>query len=303
MRLVDRLAALQLLVVTGKGGVGKRAVTAALGRRLASVGRRVLLLEVDPRESLYQLLGLPPSGGDVVPAGPGLWIQNLRPDAVIAQLVSEQIRIGVLAKRVVSSPVYRHFTDGAPGLKEMAVLGHALRVIRGEAGDDVPTVDAVILDAPASGHGVTLMHAPQLVSEVIRDGPFGRLSRDLFRFVSDPHRSGVVVVTQGEEMPVQEALELLRALGERLGRGPEAVIVNGVYPGPAPVPAGEPDSTSLDLWSRRRAVNEREIGRLREAWSGPTPQLPILARNRGPGLVEGLEEKMRTVLEAEAAES
>jgi hypothetical protein len=111
----------------------------------------------------------------------------------------------------------------------------------------------------------------------------------------------VAVVTLAEEMPVQEALELLEALQSRLHRDAEAVIVNGVYPGPLPESSPPGGDGALELWRRRRAVNEREIRTLREAWDGPAPSLPILARNRGPGLVEGLEASLRAVLETEVA--
>jgi anion-transporting ArsA/GET3 family ATPase len=291
------LGSRRLLVVTGKGGVGKSTLAAALGLSLARAGRRVLLLELDPRESLYQLLDVEPSGGRIVRALPNLYLQNLRPRAVLDEIVREQVGIELLARRVLASSVYQHFAEGAPGLEELAVLGHVLRTVRGIAGPAVPEVDLVVLDAPATGHGLSLLAAPQLVSEVIQHGPFGRMSRELAEVIADPRECGILVATLAEEMPVQEALELTRALEARSARGPELVLVNGVYPEPEPGTAarsaGDP---VIELWLERRRVNERELERLRTGWPGPHVMLPLLALERGPALVAALEERLEAAL-------
>ncbi len=266
MGVLERLARRELLVVTGKGGVGKTAVSAALGLALSRAGRRVLVVEADPRENLHQMMGVAPSGGAIVPAGPRLWLQNLKPQQVLDEIVREQVKVPFLAERVLQSAIYRQFAAGAPGLKELAILGHALRLRRGQGALGAPELDLVVLDAPATGHGVALLAAPQLVAGVIRQGPFGRMAGELAELVGDPERSAVVVVTQAEEMPVEEALELRAALGERLGRAPELLVVNGLYPPAPPVDDGIGDTPLAALWRRRRALNERELARLTAAW-------------------------------------
>ena len=208
---------MRLVVVTGKGGVGKSAIAAALGTLLAGIGRRTILLEIDPRESLHHWLETPPSGGDLLTVGPGLFLQHLEPRHEMDDLVDHHLRIGPLVRRVLASPVYEHFADGAPGLKELAVLGHALRLVEGPPIKGAPPLDVVVLDAPASGHGVSLLTAPALAAEVIRQGPFGRMAARLSGLVADPARCAIVVVTQAEEMPAQEALELQDTLVARLG--------------------------------------------------------------------------------------
>jgi anion-transporting ArsA/GET3 family ATPase len=296
--LLNRLGRRQLLVVTGKGGVGKSALTAALGLILAGAGRKVLLLEVDPRESLYALLDLPPSGGGVVRAVPGLWVQNLRPREVLDRMVREQVRLGLIADRVLASPVYEQFAEGAPGLKEMAVVAHAQRVVQGRAGRELPDLDLVVLDAPATGHGLSLLGAPLLVSEVIHDGPVGHQARKLAGFVSDPSRCAVLVATLAEEMPAQEALELIAAVENRFSRGPDLLLVNGLYPAlrSSNGAAGAGDEPWARLWRERRAVNDRELRRLDEAWKGTRIDLPMLPAERGPDLVAGLQETLEAEL-------
>jgi anion-transporting ArsA/GET3 family ATPase len=292
MRMLDALSGRELLVVTGKGGVGKSAAAAALGSLLVDLGRRVLLLEVDPRESLHHWLDVPPSGGEIVAVGRGLFLQHLEPRREMDDLVREHLRLGPLVRRVLASPVYSHFADGAPGLKELAVLGHALRLVGGPRIKGAPKLDTVVLDAPASGHGLSLLTAPALAAGVIRQGPFGRMAARLAQLVADEGRCGIVAVTLAEEMPTQEALELQDELVERVGRPADLLLVNELYP---PLPAdvrGVDPPAWLELWRTRRSVNERELARLRGAWRGPVVELPLLPFDRGPALIAALREHL-----------
>jgi Anion-transporting ATPase len=286
------LSGRRLVVVTGKGGVGKSAVAAALGRALADSGRRVLVLEVDPRETAHEMFAVPPSGGRILEVASRLYVQNVRATQVLDELVAERLRIAALARRVLDSPIYRQFAESGPGLKELAVLGHALRVVSGKA-REAPAVDVVVLDAPATGHGLALLAAPLLVAEVIERGPFGRLTREVAALVEDRDRTAVVAVTLAEEMPVSEVLELEAGLEERLGRGADLLVVNALYPPLPPGRAAEPGDPLFGLWRRRRALNEAELARVAAAWNGPRVELPLLPLERGPRLVAELAYHLR----------
>ena len=282
MTALDRLAERQLVVVTGKGGVGKTTLTAVLGRLMARRGRRVLLLEVDPRESLHQALGTEPSGGEVVPAGAGLSIQNLQPGAVIEGMVREKVPIAYLAHKITQSPAFHQFVEGAPGLKETALLGHAYRVLQGS---HRPRTDLVIVDAPATGHSATMLAAPGLLAQASEGGHLGDMASDLAAFLADASRCGVVLATLAEEMPIQETLELIELLGTNLEIRPDFVVANGLYPVLASAPGR---GSAKDLLRARRRMNESELDRLALAWDGPLLELPLLPLDRGPALVDAL---------------
>jgi anion-transporting ArsA/GET3 family ATPase len=294
--LFDTLLRRQLLVVTGKGGVGKSVVSGALARLAARAGRRVLLLEADPRETQHELAGVAPSGGDYVVAGAALLLQNLQPRRVFEAAVREHVHVDFLVHRIVQSPLFRHFVDAAPGMKELAVLGHALRVLRGIEPTPFAHVDLVVLDAPATGHGVSMLAAPGVVSEVVEGGPFAYLAHELAGFIDDAAATGIVIVTLAEDMPVQEALELRASLAARVRRVPDLLVVNGVYP-PAGGAAPEADATealsgAYGLWQRRRAINDRELARLDREWSGPRSVLPLLPLDRGPTLLGEISSRL-----------
>jgi len=318
MPVLPKLSKRQLIVVTGKGGVGKTTIAAAIARLLAAAGRRVLLLEIDPRESLHQLLGTEPSGGGIIKAGPKLSVQNLQPVAVVNALVREKVPVGILARKIVASPVFQHFAQGAPGLKEMSVLGYALRTVEG---DYKHKADVVVLDAPATGHGASMLAAPLLLSDLVGGGQIGDMAKNLAQFIADPERCGVVLATLAEEMPVQELAELVALLRERMGRPPELVVANGLYPrfpegrtgspvtppsddpirrkggsetvrrpaGPLARSSVHPSADILELWRERRAVNDRELKRLRGIWKGPLAEVPLLPLDRGPELLAAIE--------------
>ena len=294
MNLLRRFEKLELVVVTGKGGVGKSVVTAALGRLLATRGRKVLLFEVDPRENLHKLLDTQPSGGEIVKAAPGLFLQHIEPRELIDDLVREKLKIKMLVNRVLASPVHRHFTEGAPGLKESAVFGRALRMVEGHGPPALRRPDVVILDAPATGHGVSWLAAPQLVADVVRSGPIGHMAELISAFLADRERCGVVLVTTAEEMPVEETTELIGSLRERFDRHPEAVIANALYP--AFDHEEDDDDPTLQLWRDRRAINVTQLERLNAIWAGPLAEVPLLPMDPGPALVGAVARQIENQL-------
>ena len=136
-----------------------------------------------------------------------------------------------------------------------------------------------------------MLSAPLLLGQAIRGGQIGEMAESLAGFIADPARCGVVVVTLGEEMPVQEAIELATLLDQRMGRPPEVVVANALYPAP-PRGARGVDPALMALWRERHAVNRRELERLGRDWGGPLVELPLLPLDRGPALVDALVERL-----------
>ena len=265
----------RLVVITGKGGVGKSTLTAALGQALARAGRRVLLLEADPRESLYACFDVEPSGGELVATGRArIDLQNVQARDVLDRLVAERVAFGPLRDRITASRLYDTFVEGAPGLKELAILGHAYQSL--DTG-----YDHVLLDAPATGHGLSMLRAPRVMGETIAEGPIGDLARELAGFVDDDRQAGVLLVTAAEEMPVSETLELIEALG---ARRPLGVVINGRLPETIP--------NDYPLWQSRAATELRECERLAAGWDGTLVDLPLLPLPTGPELVDRLSEQL-----------
>lgn len=289
MRPLREVADGQLVLVTGKGGVGKSTVAAAVAWQLADAGRRVLLLEVDPRESLHPLLGVAPSGGVAVPVTPALTLQSLRPRQVVDREIVERVPFGWIARQVLGSPIYRHFVDGAPGLEPLAVLEHLRRQL--ESG-----FDQVVVDAAATGHALAQLRAPRLVAEAVRSGPFARLAGRLAGLVADPRRTRAVLVTLAEEMAVEETGELAATLREEIGLEPALLVVNQLIPA-LPAPAAAP-SPAVRLWGRRRELQQMQTRRLLGGWTGPWRELPWLALPEGPALVAALADRFGHEAEA-----
>ena len=276
----------RLVVVTGKGGVGKTVVAAATGRRLADAGHRVLILEADPRENLHHLFGADPSGGAVVKVDRSLAIRNANPRLILDDVVRHTLRVGALSRRVLASPIYQHFADSAPGLKEMMLLGYALQVTEGKADTKAAVV---VLDAPASGHGLSLLASPLLVADVITTGPLGKMARRIAGMIADAGQTEITLVTLAEEMPVQETFETAEQIEARLGRPVTRVVANALWPA---LPREAPGDDVHALWTARRAHNERELARLRRRWPSSLAEVPLIGADFGPALLAGAVEAL-----------
>lgn len=293
---LSSLLARQFIVVTGKGGVGKSLVSAAIGRLAADAGKRVLILEADPREAQHELAGVAPSGGDYVVARSHLILQNIQPRRVFESIVREHLHLDLLVRRVVRSPIFEHFVDAAPGLKELGVLGHAFRVLRGIEKTPHPHTDLVVLDAPATGHGISMLSAPRLTADVVDGGPIAHMAGQLAGFIADPQATGIVVVTQAEEMVVQETLELRDSLTTHLGRHPDLLVVNALYPPEGtlrPTTGADALRGAAALWLQRRLVHQRQLERLASGWCGPRVVLPLVPCDRGPRLLDAVVARLQ----------
>jgi anion-transporting ArsA/GET3 family ATPase len=222
--LLDR----RLVVFTGKGGTGKSTLSAALALAASKRGKRVLVCEVTARERVSEMLGRPASGPQIHELLPNLYSVHVRPPEAMREYALMILRYETLYNLVFENKVVRYFLTAAPSLAEIVMLGkvywHAAREMeRGR-----PRWDLVVLDAPATGHGLTLLTVPDVFLSIVSEGPLARDMREMQALLKDPARCRTCIATLPEEMPANEAIELHRAL-DRHGLPQGALFLNGVF--------------------------------------------------------------------------
>ena len=212
----------RLVLVSGKGGVGKTSVAAALAAREASLGRRVLLISTDGRGDAAALFGRADHGYAPNPLAPGLAGMTTEFDALLADFVRTIAPVGFVASRILASSTFRYFTRATPGLPDLLLLGKVRDLLH----EKRPRFDLVVMDAPATGHAVSLVSLPRIVLRVVPAGPIHHVARDLDALFSDPSQAVLVVVAEPAELAAREAEELVDAAREKAGLQTALLVVN-----------------------------------------------------------------------------
>jgi len=219
----------RFLFITGKGGVGKTTVTAALARSLSARGLRVLVTVCGAKERLSTLLGAPPLGSTISQLAPNIWGVQLVSEVALREYGTMKLKNRVLVDAIFDNKYVAGFLSGTPGMKEWSLLGkawyHATEVSHGQ-----PRFDVVLFDAPATGHGLDMLRVPQVIVELAPPGVLRSDAERAWDMFRDPARSGVVVVTLPEEMPTNESLQLCAALRDELTLPIAEIVVNSLLP-------------------------------------------------------------------------
>jgi anion-transporting ArsA/GET3 family ATPase len=226
----------KLVVLTGKGGVGKTTVSAALSLLAADRGLRTIVVEVGDQRRLPELFGLDApdeteDAGSEVELRKNLWSISIDPDRALLEWL--QALGGRVSGRVLaSSGTFQYFAAAAPGAKELVSMVKIWKLTEGEGGSRKRPggYDLVILDAPATGHALGMLHSPQTFGAIARVGPIASQTGQVSKLLSDPARSAYLAVAQPTEMAVTEALEIQDGLQRQLGRDLHTVVVNGTLP-------------------------------------------------------------------------
>ena len=219
----------KILIVSGKGGVGKTTVSAALALVAARHGRKVCIAEVDRKGTLPKVFGGGRLTYDPTELLPGVWGLNIVPEESLAEYLRVQYHMRRISKVFTSTHFVDYITTAAPGLKDILVLGKIWYLEQNRSGASPQDFDTIVVDAPAAGHMLTFFSAPTGLADAVRVGPIRRQSEWLVDMLKDPKRTRVHLVTLPEEMPVAETLETSEALVHKLGMTQGAVFANSVY--------------------------------------------------------------------------
>ena len=280
----------RLMIVAGKGGVGKTTVTAALARAAATAGLQVLVVAVEPGTNLATLVGATVPFDDRVtvvaedlgPAGTG----SIRGRAISAgDALAEYLGdhgLGRLVGRLLRSGVLDVVAAAAPGIEDLLVLGKVKQLERSGH------YDLILLDAPAAGHAITFLQAARGLADAVAVGPIASQAADVLEMLADERRCRVVLVTLAEETPVSELVEVAYAIEDRARVAIGPVVVNGLESLPAAL-AGAP--SRLAGWRtvaeddrvaladagafRRERVQAQQAQVARLAVELPLPQLAL----------------------------
>jgi anion-transporting ArsA/GET3 family ATPase len=281
----------RLLFVTGKGGVGKSTVAASLGLAAAARGKRTIVCEIGSQEHTSRLFNRAQVGFHEVQLEDNLWTISIDPDESMREYVLLQLKVRAMRDLLFRSRVFTYLTAATPGLKELVTIGKIWelaqldrKVRKGRK------YDLVIVDAPATGHGIGFLQTPRTFANIARVGPIHAQAQELDRFITDHASTGTAIVSLPEEMPVNETAALERELREEIGVSVDRVYMNALYPerfsnGEAERLEGErPQATGAVREALRAAVSEHrrarsqraQLARLRRQVSTPVKSLPFI---------------------------
>jgi|tagenome__1003787_1003787.scaffolds.fasta_scaffold20968340_3 anion-transporting ArsA/GET3 family ATPase len=247
-----------VVIVAGKGGVGKTTVTAALATAAARAGSSVLVVEIEGKSGLATMFGVEALTYDEIDLDSGIRARFLTPDAALVDyLVTHGMKR--ISKRLIASGALDVVATAVPGMKDILVLGKVKSL------DEIRAAELIIVDAPAAGHAISFLLSPRGLLDAVRVGPINKQASDVVQLLSDPERCQVMLVTLPEETPVSEVIDTAFAIEDRAGVALGPVIVNQCFDLPFEGVAAPVDAVLADAAACGRFVSEREASDLAHA--------------------------------------
>lgn len=221
----------RLLFVTGKGGVGKTTVAAALGLAAARSGLRTIVCELDARERLHNMFNVSTRGFEEVELAPDLYAIAIDPQHAIEEYLLLQIKVRAVYDMLFKNRIFDYFAAATPGLAELVTIGKVWELAQPDRlkKKSIP-YDLVIVDAPATGHALAMLEAPETFKKIARVGPIHRQAGYIQSFLHDPETTAIIAVATAEEMPVNETIDLRAELISRVGLDLALGVVNSLEP-------------------------------------------------------------------------
>jgi anion-transporting ArsA/GET3 family ATPase len=300
--VVPALLDKRLVFVTGKGGVGKSTVATALGLLAARRGLRTIVAELASQERVQGLFEHEREQFRELELAPGLFTISIDPEQAMEEYL--RVKAGTLGQALGSSRLFQAFTMATPGMRELLSIGKVWELAQpGRRTRGAAPYDLVIVDAPATGHGVGLLRTPRTFADIARVGPIAHQGRAIADTIADHAFTGVIAVATPEEMPVNETMTLATELA-RDDLSLDLVIVNALYPArfePAEIAelaaaltrtrsALARSALRAALSEHARAATQREQrDRLRDHVDGRLVELPyVFADHLGLGELDAL---------------
>lgn len=304
-------AASRLVIVAGKGGVGKTTVSAALAHAASKQGLSSLIIEVEGKSGLAAMFDQPSFSYEEVELLPAsadrdrgaVRARTLTPDDALLDYL-QSAGMNRISKRLLASGALDMVSTAVPGIRDILVLGKVKQLERATA------ADLLILDAPAAGHAISFLQSASGLADAVRLGPINTQARDVLDLLGDPSRCQVVLVTLPEETPVNELIDTAYQLEDRVGVSLGPVVVNGVYadlPGliAEPATAAEDAGASLrpgeaealrsaaEFRRERTALQRQQTARLLESLPLPQLQVPyVFDAEIGPAQLDQLADSL-----------
>lgn len=219
----------RFVLFSGKGGVGKTTLAASFALSCARRGQRTLLMELDAKNKASSLFGVGEIDEEIREIDDNLYGVAVTPAAAMKEYALMILKIKLVYRAVFENRVVSSFLRVVPGLKELVMLGKAYYHTKERDAQGELKWDKVVVDAPATGHGIFFLKIPSVITNLIGSGLMFEEAERILDLLRDPARTGIAIVTLAEDMPVNETLMLTEVLRDEMELPLACVIANAIY--------------------------------------------------------------------------